>query len=220
MQKMDNNPKTKIFISDDHPLFRDGLKTTIAACKEFELIGESGNGKETLEFIIANQPEIAILDIELPDVSGIEIAKNIHEKNIPVKIVFLTLHRDRLLLENALKYGASGYLLKENSSEEIINCLKEVRNGNFYLSTYLSNIVVNKISAGNFENEKLQLLTNSEKKILKLISANKTSAQIADELHISIKTVENHRKNICDKLDLHGSHTLLKFALENKNYFL
>ncbi len=213
-------PKTKIFISDDHPLFRDGLKTTIAACKEFELIGESGNGRESLEFIFAKLPEIAILDIELPDISGIEIAKKIHEKKLPVKIVFLTLHRDRLLLENALKYGAAGYLLKENSSEEIITCLKEVRNGNFYLSTYLSNIVVNKISGVNYENERLQQLTNSEKRILKLISENQTSAQIAEALHISIKTVENHRKNICDKLDLHGSHALLKYAIENKNYLL
>ncbi len=215
-----NNIST-IVIADDHPLFMEGLKDLIVKEPSLSLINEASSGSEALALIKKEKPAMAVLDIELPDLSGIEIAKEIQKEKLNCKVIFLTMYDDKEMLNEAIKLGVKGYILKEHTSAEILNCIKNVLAGKFYISPLLSGHLIENASVKNLNPVEMSLskLTISERRILKLIASNKTSREIADELHISPKTVENHRKNICEKLRLRGPNSLLKFAIENKAIF-
>jgi DNA-binding NarL/FixJ family response regulator len=216
-QTKPNNIST-IVIADDHPLFMEGLKNLIAKDQSLFLIGEASSGNEALALIRKEKPQMAVLDIELPELSGIEIAREIQKEKLNCKVIFLTMYNDKEILDEAIRLGVKGYILKEHTSAEILNCIKTVLAERFYISPLLSHHLINDASVKGVSaiESSLSKLTISEKRILKLIALNKTSREIAGELHISPKTVENHRKNICEKLQLRGSNSLLKFAIENK----
>ena len=209
----------KIFLADDHPVFREGLIKIIQTEENFKVVYSSGNGTEALEFIQKNKPDIAILDISMPGKTGIEIAKAILEEELETLPVILTMYNDVEYLEEAMEYGVRGYLLKDSTALEIVNCLKAVLDGAFYISGEITDNIIknrkNKSSKNEIE-EKLKLLTHSEKHIIKLLSENKTSQQIAKELFLSHRTIQNHRHNISHKLGLNGHNKLLLFAIEHK----
>ncbi|MDP1675294.1 MAG: response regulator transcription factor [Bacteroidota bacterium] len=209
----------KIFIADDHPIFRKGLIEIISAEPGFEVVGECGDGITALKYIAEKKPDIALLDIQMPKMNGFDVLKKINELNLPTKVVFLTMHSEEDIFEKAMELGAKAYLLKESVTDDIVQCINNVLQGKFYVSGSISNYLFtlnNKLKTGN-EKSGLQKLTSTETKILKLIAEKKSSREIADILYISVRTVENHRNNICTKLDLHGANALLPFALENKH---
>jgi DNA-binding NarL/FixJ family response regulator len=211
--------KRKIFIADDHPIFRKGLIEIISSENDFEVVGECGDGITALKFITEKRPDIALLDIQMPKMNGFEVLRQIHELKLPTKVVFLTMHSEEDIFEKAMELGAKAYLLKESVTDDIIQCINNVLQGKFYVSGSISNYLFalnNRLKTGN-EKSGLHKLTSTETKILKLISEKKSSREIADLLYISVRTVENHRNNICIKLDLHGANALLPFALENKH---
>lgn len=211
--------KIKILIADDHPIFRRGLSSIIESDPNFEVIAEAENGKAALELMEKKLPDIAILDIDMPVLDGIETAKLIHKQYPKVKTVFLTLHRDKEILNALKKLNVKGYLLKDSAIVEIINCLNLVMSGKSYVSEEILEMLLH-VSEQGFTDAipafTLSKLTATEMRILRLIAESKTNKEIADEFFISIRTVENHRFNICSKLKLKGNHSLLKFAFENK----
>lgn len=213
------NNKVKILIADDHPLMRQGIKWALEQNEEFNIIGEAEDGEKAFSLLKHHQPDVVTLDIEMPVMSGFEIARKILEEKIQTKIIFLTMYKDEQMFNEAIDIGAKGYVLKENAIDDIVECVKKVSQGSSYISPALSNFILNKNKNLRDMVESvpsIRSLTKTERKILKLISKNLTSKEIAESLFISIKTVENHRSNISRKLSLHGSHSLIKFALDNK----
>jgi DNA-binding NarL/FixJ family response regulator len=212
--------RTKVLIVDDHPLFRGGLRQVIQDDGRFELVGETGNGEDALLLIQEKKPDVAVLDVKLPGLTGLEIARKLQEKRSRTHVIMLTMHNEEDLFNRALDSGAMGFVLKENAVEEIVKAIVAVADGQHYLSSTISGYLVRRRHrAESLAKEKpgLDDLTKAELRVLKLISLKKTSREIGAELFISPRTVEAHRANICSKLGLRGSHSLLQFALENRS---
>lgn len=212
--------KIKVLIADDHPIFRKGLRQAIESDRALIIVGEAANGLDAYHSTVALKPDVVVLDIEMPTLSGLEVASRIHKEHLPVEIVFLTMYKDEDMFNEAMDRGVKGYVLKENTVEDIVSCIKAVAKGEYFLSPTISAYLITRSDrARSLLKKKPQLddLTPTERKILRLIAENKTSKEIAAMLNVSHRTVENHRLNICNKLDIHGSHALLKFALQFKS---
>lgn len=209
-----------LLIADDHELIRSGLRQVLIRSGARPPV-EAGNGLQALQLIREKSPDIAILDIEMPKMSGYEVARELHDEQHTTAIVFLTMHRDQQLFNRAMDINVQGFVLKENTVAEIVQCVNTVLSGRYYVSPAMSEYLLRRSTAGRGADgvtpvEKIELLTSSERVVLKHLAGMKTSQEIAAELHVSIKTVQNHRNNICSKLGLKGAHALLKFALENE----
>ena len=210
----------RVLIVDDHPLFRSGLKQAIEADDRFALVGDTGNGQTALSLIQEKKPAIAVLDVNLPGLTGLEVAEQLQGKRTPTRLIILTMHKEEAIVDRALDLGVLGFVLKENAVEEILEAIVSVAKGEPYLSPAISGQLIHRrqrAEALTAEKPGLDELTKAERRILKLIAAKKTSREIAAELFISPRTVEAHRANICGKLQLTGSHSLLQFALENRS---
>jgi DNA-binding NarL/FixJ family response regulator len=212
--------KIKVVVVDDHPLFRQGLRQVIEADARFELAGEAGSGADALDLILRVKPDLAVLDINLPEINGLELAAALQAKKTRTRLVVLTMFKDEQAFNKAMNLGVKGYVLKENAAEEIRNCLLSVARGDPYVSPSLTGFLLRRrgrAEALAAHQPSLDDLTVAEKRILKRISQGKTSKEIAVELFISPRTVESHRANICDKLSLRGSNRLFQFAVENRD---
>lgn len=210
--------KIKLIIADDHHIFRKGILSIVSEDDGIEITGEAANGDDALKLIEEKKPDIAILDIDMPGLSGLDVARKVKSEKLPVKIVILTIHKDKEYFDEALELDIKAYVLKESIANDLIDCIKRVAAGEYYISSAISGYLVEKNKTAPKQTE-LDKLTNAEKEILKLISQNKTSAQIADELFRSVRTIENHRNNICNKLGLKGPHALLLYAIQHKSAF-
>ena len=200
----------KILIADDHPFTLQGTKSFVESYG-FKVTDTCSNGISALNLITLHLPEIAILDINMPGIDGLDVAKKVQESKIRTKIILLTMHKEMTIFKKASEYGIYGYILKEHAQTELEKCLIEVAKGNKYVSEFLEDdlIVDNKN-----ENNELAKLTLSERKIIELIAQQKTSKQIAELLFLSEKTVEGHRSNIIEKLGLpKEKNSLLKWAI-------
>lgn len=207
--------KPSIFIADDHPLLLKGLEELLLE-KKFNVIGKATNGQSALNFIVKEQPDIAILDVEMPLKTGIEIAKECNQNNLKTKIILITLHKEIDLYLMAKKIGVFGYILKEFAIEEIGNCIESVSNNIPYFSKELKNHIGFTEESGTI----LKELTMSEKRILKLISQHKKNKEIGHILFTSPRTIEKHRSKIILKLDLsRDTGSLLTWVLKNKHLF-
>jgi DNA-binding NarL/FixJ family response regulator len=209
-----------ILIADDHPIVRQGLRQTIEASADLKVIAEAGDGREALEKIEALKPSVAILDIQMPLIDGFGVARAVRERSIAVQLVFLTAFREEDLFNAALDLGVRGYVLKESAVADIVACVRAVASGQHYASPSLTTHLVNRARrAASLTADKpgVATLTPTERRILALIAEYKTNKEIASVLSVSPRTVEAHRTNICNKLDIHGSHALMKFALAHKS---
>ncbi len=206
--------KIKLLIAEDHPIFREGLINAIQKQDTYEIVAETGDGLKAFNLIKKEKPDIALLDISMPNMNGLEIARKIQKENLKVKCIFLTMHKERDFLNSAIEACVMGYVLKDEASQNLLDALKIVSEGKRYISPLVSEHLLEK----NETAKSLKDLTSSEKRDLKLIAKNKTSKEIADELCISYRTVQTHRTNICAKLNLSGMNTLLQFAIENKSF--
>jgi DNA-binding NarL/FixJ family response regulator len=212
--------KIRVIVADDHPIFRGGLKQIIEEEEGIEIIGEAGDGQKALEMIMEKNPDIAILDIDMPKKSGFEVLKDLRKSDNPVNIIFLTMYKEENMFNEAMDLGIRGYVLKESAADDICESIRLVAAGDYAISPLISKYLVKRMTMHEKlrkENPTIDDLTPMERKILKLVSGNMSSKEIADELFISYKTVETHRSNISRKLELHGSLSLVRFALENKS---
>lgn len=208
--------KPTIIIADDHPILLKGLESFLKE-KEYDIIGTATNGNLAYDLIVKSQPEIAILDIKMPKISGIEVARKCQQHATNTKIILITLYKDEALYYEAKDLGVYGYLLKEFALEEIEACLSAVNiNQQYFSKDILSYLNISKTS-----NDILEKLTLTEQKVLALIAQNKTSKEIADILFVTIKTIEKHRTNIRVKLNLAPkTHSLLIWVKENSHLFV
>lgn len=214
------NP-VKLLIVDDHPVFRRGLQEIIGENKRFVVVGEAADGAVGLQMAAELQPDIIVLDVDMPHLNGLEMARALRKGQSPAQIVFLTMYRDEDLFNAALDIGVKGYVLKENAGGEVVSALLKVADGETFYSPALATIGRSRearVKSLLLSKPSLDTLTTAEQRVLKLIAEDRTSKEIAEILKISTKTVENHRHNICKKLNIYGSHSLLKFAFDHKSY--
>jgi DNA-binding NarL/FixJ family response regulator len=209
-----------LIIADDHPIFRKGLRQVVETDAALKVLAEAEDGEAALALIQQLNPDVALLDVDMPKLDGVEVARALREKQLPVSVVFLTMHKDEDVFNDAMDAGAKGYVLKESAVTDLILCIRAVAAGQHFISPQLSSFLLTRSARmASLVKQKptLDSLTATERRVLKLIADNKTSREIAADLCVSIRTVENHRANICAKLDLRGAHALLNFALANKS---
>ncbi|HEX4951392.1 MAG TPA: response regulator transcription factor [Blastocatellia bacterium] len=209
----------RLLIADDHPLLRAGLRQAIATDPHLEIIAEAADGAMALELLTQHQPDVAVLDIEMPNLTGFALLRELRAQRLPTAVVFLTMYHDEEMFNEALDLGALGYVLKDSTMTDITGAIRAAANGQPFISPAISAYLFNRAMRSTTLTQQvpaLNALTLTERRILKLIAENKTSKEIGAELFISYRTVENHRTNICQKLDLKGSHSLLKFAFDHK----
>jgi DNA-binding NarL/FixJ family response regulator len=214
------NTEIKVLITDDHPVFRAGLRQVIEKEAGLKVVAEAEDGHAALVQLRTHAPDVVILDVDMPGMDGFEVVRALRHEKISVGIIFLTMHKDEDIFNEAMSLEVQGYVLKDSAVTDIVASIKAVASGQPFISPLVSNYLLNRTRRVNTlvqEKPSLQNLTVTERRILKLISENKTSREIAAELFISTRTVENHRANIASKLELHGAHALLKFALDHKS---
>lgn len=220
---MADTNKLSIVIADDHPVFRRGLRDIIESEPGFAVVGEAGDGEEALEMIGKLRPAIAILDVSMPKLDGLSVSRKLASEEPAVGVILVTMYREQKLFTQALEAGVKGYVLKDSAATDIISCIKAVTAGQHYASPELTTYLVNRVRAAataELPRSDLAGLTTTELRILSLLADYKTSKEIAQDLFISPRTVDTHRNHICQKLDIHGSHALMKFALANKDLLL
>jgi len=209
-----------IVIADDHPVLRRGLLGVIEGDPRLKVVAESGDGEAALAQIEKLKPHIAVLDVDMPGLGGLGVAREIGKRKLPVKIVFLTVHGEEDLFHAAMDSGANGYLLKDTVSMEIVRALRAVADGHDYVTPSLTTFLVRRSRQAQALGERrsgLNELTPTERRILSLVARQRSSKEIAEELFIHYRTVENHRTHICQKLGLRGHNALFKFALQHKS---
>ena len=205
--------KIRIIIADDHPVFLAGLRTVVDVEPDIQIVGEAADGGEALSMVKELLPDIAVLDIGMPKIDGIGLLTEFERERIAIKVIFMTMYRERKLYDRGLELGLCGYVLKDSASSDLIEAIRTVAAGERFVSPdLLSYFTENRSRSGEVKTPSEQLSV-SEMRILSLIAEYKTSREIADTLFISPRTVETHRTNICNKLGLQGRHALMKYAL-------
>jgi DNA-binding NarL/FixJ family response regulator len=207
-------------MADDHPMFRGGLRQVIESQPDLQVVHETGDGADALLAVRQLKPQVAILDLDMPKLSGLELMAAIQRERLPARVIILTMYREEDMFNEAMDLGVLGYVLKDSAADDILHCIRAVADGRHYLSPAVSGFLVNRHTrAESLRRAKPGLadLTPAELRILRLIARNKTSKEIADELELSTRTVDNHRFNMCTKLELHGVHSLVKFAFDHKS---
>lgn len=209
---------TRIIIADDHPIFREGLARTIERDRRYAVIGEVSDGAEALRLIRELHPDIAVLDISMPTMDGLEVARQVHRDALATELVMLTMYKEAKYFDAALDMGVRGYVLKDSAAVELLLCLEAVTSGQHYLSPAVAHLLVERTRTITPHSDATPIrhrLTPAELTIMRLISENRTSREIAERLFVSLRTVENHRMHICQKLGLKGHDALLHYAREN-----
>jgi two-component system, NarL family, response regulator DegU len=209
----------KIIIADDHPVFRSGIKSILEGIEDIQIVGEAADGGEAYQLIIAHRPDIAILDLEMPLLTGLEVSEKVLSEKSTTKFILLTMHKEKHYFDKAMNIGISGYLLKDYAINDLVACINDVKAGKKYASATIENYLVEH-ETKQYSKDWIMieaLLTPTEKVILKLIAEGKTSAGIAALLFVSPNTVDNHRSNLSKKLKLGGEkNALMKYAMKLK----
>lgn len=211
---------TKILLIDDHALIRDGITAMLKDEEGIEILGEAENGQEGITKIMELKPHVAIMDIMMPVMNGLEATKLITEKGLDTYVIFLSMEVTEKSIDEAIKSGASGYLPKDSKKDVLIEAIKTVREGRTYFSKQISDVIFDKFYKKSVKGHKVPLsdnqITKREVEVLRLIASGLSNSQIAEELFISIRTVDAHRNHIMQKIDARSTADLVKYAIKNE----
>lgn len=207
----------RVLLADDHPVVRRGLKATIEDDEHLQVIAEAADGNDALRLIEEIHPAVAILDIDMPGLNGLGVAREVTQRSLKTRIIFMTFHADEDLMRAAMDVGGKGYLLKGSETEEVCAAIHAVNAGRTYIGSTMAAVLLNqKAETAGSTSLNLKVLTLTEKKVLRLIADGLSSKEIGDELGIHYRTVENHRTNMCRKLEIEGANALARFALQHR----
>ncbi len=212
--------KIKIILADDHQLFRDGIKSLLSYENYIEIIGEVANGNDLLKFLEKKTPNIIICDISMPEKNGIEVSKIISEKYPQVNVLILSMYINKEYIIDAIEAGVKGYLPKDTSREELLEAIKKISDGKDYFVKEIAQIALRNYIEKSNEKRNLNLpkdiLTDRELEVVRLVAEGFMNKEIADKLNISIRTVDNHKAHILQKLNLKSSIDIVKYAIKNE----
>lgn len=209
--------KNSILIIDDHPLFREGLKAIVERDSRFQVVGEAGTGRQGLRKAKQLQPDLAVIDISLPDINGIQVTSELKSMAPSTRVMIVSMHSKIDYIAEAFQAGATGYVAKDSASDRLVQGLESVLKGEYYLDSSVSHQVVEKLMKLPVREAKITdaeygSLTPREQEVMRLLAEGSAPKEIADKLCISPKTVENHRANIMKKLDIHSTMELVRYA--------
>ncbi|MCG8427487.1 MAG: response regulator transcription factor [Chromatiales bacterium] len=211
--------KLKVFIAEDHTILREGLKSLLQTDSDIEIVGEAVNGHEAIQSIIKLCPDLVLMDLSMPHINGTEVINSVKRREPDIKIIALTVHKSEEYVRATLNAKADGYVLKEDTHQELLTAIKSVMNGKIFLSPGICGKVLtgflDKNNSSQIAETSWDLLTERERQVIKLIAEGSKNAEIADRLSLSIKTVEKHRSNLMRKLDLHNASAITSYAIEN-----
>ena len=207
----------KVLLVDDHKIVRDGIIKLLGGRDDIKIIGEAANGKEAIDFCDSETPDVILMDIAMPDMNGIEASHQILKKHSKCRIIILSMHADKLFVSRAFAAGVSGYLLKDCDIDEIVEAIQSVAAHKTYVSPLVAGTVVEgfRESIKNMPTDEAEVLTDREREVLQLIAEGKTSKEIASSLDLSTKTIDAHRQQIMDKLNIHSIAGLTRYALKH-----
>ncbi len=206
---------TRVLLADDHHIIRQGLKSLLEEKAGMEVVGEAANGRTVIDLAEELKPDVIVMDVAMPHLNGIEAARRIVARNARAKIIALSMHTDRRFVGSMLEAGAQGYLLKDCAFDELEKAIQTVLAGRTYLSPRVADVVVDAYVRGGGPTVGAEQLTEREREVLQLIAEGKSTKEIALALHVSVKTIETHRRNLMLKLDVHSVAELTKFALRS-----
>jgi DNA-binding NarL/FixJ family response regulator len=215
----DTSESTSIVIADDHPVFRTGLDQIIGRAPGLDVVAACGDGREAIAKIRELQPQVAVLDVHMPKMSGLEVSEIVHKEHLRVSILILTMFDDEFMFDAAMEHGVLGYILKDSASQDIVRGIKSVSQGRYFVSPSLTDGALRKRNAQTahpLKHMRIEQLTPTEKRIIHFVAENMKTSEISEELRISSRTVDRHRENICHKLELSGPYALLRFALHHR----
>jgi DNA-binding NarL/FixJ family response regulator len=203
----------KILLADDHTIVRQGLKLILAAHGDLEVVGEAANGREAVELAAALKPDIVLMDVAMPELNGIEATRRIVQAAPRLRVLVLSMHKEAVYVREILKAGARGYILKDAIDTELVNAVRSVARGDGYISPAVSGALLNDYRQN--VTDPLDLLSSREREVLQLIAEGKTNKEIAVRLNLSVYTVDSHRGKIMEKLNLHNTGELVRFAVKS-----
>lgn len=211
------NAPISVVIADDHPIVRAGLRMMIDKAEDIRICGEAGDGEEALNMIEAQHPDVAVLDIEMPKHTGLDVLRELRHRAIDTRGIMLTLYDDRDIFQRAIDLGAMGYILKDSAPQDIVTGIRRVAGGDHYVGA-LAAVIGRNINLRSGALLAVESLTPAERNVLRLIAENKSTREIADALFVSPRTVDSHRASICSKLGVSGSFALIRFAIEHRMF--
>ena len=204
----------RMVIADDHQIVIDGLKALLATEKTIEIVGESNNGADLIQYGLQTSPDLILMDIAMPVMDGIEAARILKKEYPAIKILVLTMYAEQKHIKDMLKIGVDGYILKDSGKEEFLNAIHALMEGETYFDKRVSPVIMNSFQPQKKPQNTYTPLTDREKEIVKLVAEGKSTAEIASLIHLSSLTVETHRKNIYTKLGMNKIAGLVKYAIE------
>ena len=213
------SPPIRILLADDHPVYLDGLSMAVAGNSDIEVMGKLNDGRLAYESIMGDPPDVALVDLDMPGMNGIALAKALGSEGSGCRLIIVSMHKNAALISSAIDAGIHGYLLKDSAAGEIVKAVRSVAGGGTYFSPLIASILVagsRRKKAAHDGIPHLRDLTTAERGVLRMIASDRTSKEIAADLGISVRTVENHRSRASRKLGLSGAHSLVKFAFEHR----
>ena len=211
------NGLTTVVIADDHVLFRQGLRSVLERAGDLAICGEAAEGDAALALIAEEKPTVAILDIRMPGLDGLEVARRAVAASPATGLVILSMHDDEELLDEALTIGIRGYVLKDDAVAEVVSCVRTVAAGGTFVSPRLTRVLLAQRTARQHDGQVVDRLTRTERQVLQLLAEGRSSRQIAETMCVSVRTAESHRYHICQKLGISGTHALIRFAARNRD---
>jgi DNA-binding NarL/FixJ family response regulator len=211
--------KIRILLTDDHTLFRQGLRTLLAAEPDMEIVGEASNASEAITFAQELRPDVVLMDVGMPGLSSFEATRQIRKQRPETRVIFLSMYDDEDYLSESVEIGASGYILKESPADQLVSAIREVHRGGNYLSPRLLARLVDDFRVQNrssMRQPRFGTLTKREREIMKLLAEGKSVKEAATEFNLSVKTVEAHKFNLMRKLDIHNKAQLVQYAIQKK----
>jgi two-component system response regulator NreC len=199
-------------LADDHTIVRQGLKLILSAQPDFEVIGEAANGREAAELAEKLRPDIVLMDVAMPELNGIEATRRMVAANSRIKVLVLSMHKEAVYVREVLKAGARGYILKDAIDTELLNAIRSVARGDGYISPAVSGALLSDYRQNL--TDPIDALTGREREVLQLIAEGKTNKEVATKLNLSVYTVDSHRGKIMEKLNLHSTGELVRFAMK------
>jgi two-component system response regulator NreC len=204
--------RVKILLADDHTIVRQGLKLILSAHADLEVVGEAANGREAVELANNLRPDIVLMDVQMPELNGIDATRRMVAANPRIRVLVLSMHKEAVYVREILKAGARGYILKDAIDTELLNAIRSVAQGDGYISPAVAGALNDKLKDPS---NPVDMLSAREREVLLLIAEGKTNKEIATHLNLSVYTVDSHRGKIMEKLNLHSAGELVRFAMKN-----